>query len=204
MKSVRQQIIDHLKIRGKVSATELSKALHVTPANIRHHLGILLNEGAIQVAGTLPPLSRGRPAKMYALTHLVDQHNLDGLASALLEELMVSISEPDREAAFQRIAARLKPVQEIPPVNLTQRLTRAVQWLNDRHYAAHWEAHSEAPRVTLGNCPYASILADHPELCHLDAALLSDLLAAPARQTAKLARDSRGSTFCRFMIGLRK
>ena len=204
MKSVRQQIIDHLKIRGNVTATELSHALHVTPANIRHHLGILINVGAIQIAGNLPSRSRGRPAKVYALTRMVGQHNLGGLASALLEERLGSLSGPDREAAFQRIAAHLKPVQETPPANLTQRLNRTVQWLNDQHYAARWEAHTEAPQVIFGNCPYASILADHPELCQLDTALLSDLLAAPARQTAKLAQDSRGSTFCRFMIRLKK
>lgn len=204
MKRVRQQVIDHMKIRGKVSATELSHALHVTPANVRHHLGILLNEGAIQVVGTLPPHSRGRPAKVYALTRLVDRHNLGGLASALLKELFGSLPEPDRKAAFQRIAAHLKPGQETPPASLTQRLNRAVQWLNDQQYAARWEAHTEAPQVILGNCPYAAILADHPELCQLDAALLSELLAAPARQTAKLAQDSRGSTFCRFMVRSKK
>lgn len=202
MKTVRQQIVDHLHARGKVSALELSHALRVTPANVRHHLSILLKEGAIQVVGTLPSHGRGRPAQLYALTRKVYEHNLDSLASALMSEVFGSLPELEHDRIIKNIAARLNTAQsqKHPSANLTQRLNQAVQLLNEQHYAARWEAHAEAPRIILGNCPYRAILSDHPELCQLDTAFLGDLLATPAWQTAKLAKDSRGSTFCRFII----
>jgi predicted ArsR family transcriptional regulator len=69
-------------------------------------------------------------------------------------------------------------------------------------YQARWEAHADAPRLTLGHCPYAAILPEHPELCALDAALLETLLGAPATQVAKLARDGRGGMYCLFVIAV--
>jgi predicted ArsR family transcriptional regulator len=82
---------------------------------------------------------------------------------------------------------------------MTQRLAKAVLRLNELGYQARWEAHSEAPHVILGHCPYALILPEHPELCQMDAHLLESLLGQPARQTKKLAVDSNGKHYCQFI-----
>jgi predicted ArsR family transcriptional regulator len=83
---------------------------------------------------------------------------------------------------------------------LTRVLGEAVQRLNDLNYKARWEAHSDAPHVLFYNCPYAAIVADHPELCRMDAALLEHLIGRPASLASRLG-DQRGrAPYCLFLI----
>lgn len=203
MKTIRARILDLLQTKGRLSAVELSQALRMTPANARHHLSILINEGVVEVAGQRSPQGRGRPTQLYTLTQQSRRNNLGGLANALLEELLGLLPEEERAAILMRTAERLAGGQPKGGLSLTQRLSQAIHQLNGAHYQARWEAHAEAPYIILGHCPYAEILPDHPELCQLDALLLGTLLGAPVRQTAKLAKDGLGGTFCRFLAAKR-
>jgi predicted ArsR family transcriptional regulator len=174
----------------------------MTSANVRHHLSILLDEGAIQVAGKRQAHGPGRPSFLYMLTDQVRQHNLGVLASALLREQLESTDGEAQSRALKSIARRLGGGKAGPTnASLTQRLQRAVERLNQQHYDARWEAHAEAPQIILGHCPFAEILPDHPELCRIDSYQLEGLLGAPVRHKAKLARDSRGRTYCLFAVG---
>jgi predicted ArsR family transcriptional regulator len=85
--------------------------------------------------------------------------------------------------------------------NLTLRLYRATEILNQRHYQARWEAHPDAPRLLLMHCPFSAILEEHPEMCQLDAYLIERLTGAPAEQTAKRIKDPSGLRYCKFRIG---
>jgi len=205
MTSSRKQILDYLQSKDLASASELSHALKMTTANVRHHLRVLAEEGAIEVISQRPAQGRGRPALLYNLTQQAHRHNLDGLASAMLETLVTSQSSEGRSEALQQIARALASAgNQKTPVHLTQRLFRAIQRLNEMGYQAHWEAHREAPRLVLGHCPYASILPEHPELCLMDASLLENLLGVPAQQAKKLAQDSQGASYCLFLAGKSK
>jgi predicted ArsR family transcriptional regulator len=51
VKTTRQRIIEHLQTKRHASAAELSLALQVTPANIRHHLAVLAGEQVVEVIG---------------------------------------------------------------------------------------------------------------------------------------------------------
>jgi predicted ArsR family transcriptional regulator len=201
VKTVRQRILDHLQTKQIVSALEVSRALSMTPANARHHLAILVDEGAVKITGDRPPSGRGRPAYLYSPARQAQQHNLDRLASGLLEEFFKRLPEEEQREALRRIARRFQGEEPGKGAgSLTQRLNQAVKRLNDLHYQARWEAHAQAPRLTLGHCPFAAILPAHPELCQMDADLLEGLLGVPAQQTARLATDSRGATYCRFAM----
>ena len=85
--------------------------------------------------------------------------------------------------------------------NLTRRLFRTTEILNQHHYQARWEARPEAPRLVLGHCPFSAILKEHPELCKLDAYLIEHFTGTSVEQTAKLAKDPSGLRFCMFRIG---
>jgi len=200
LKTTRQLIIDHLKERRLSSADEIAHAIQVTPANIRHHLAVLLDEGVVQIAGERPADGRGRPTYLYSLTEELQSHNLDGLARALLQELLEALPEQERMLALGRVADRLVDRSTPPMGGLTQRLYAAIRQLNEIHYQARWEARADAPRLRLGHCPYAAILPEHPEMCQMDRMLIEGLLDAPAVQTARLAKDSRGEIYCMFKI----
>src|SRR5512139_2109973 len=88
MKNRRQLILDYLATRGSATPTEIGRALHMPPANVRHHLTVLLEQGAIQASGEIHTDNRGRPPRLYQLASQAGQHNLDRLASLLLDEIL--------------------------------------------------------------------------------------------------------------------
>lgn len=184
------------------SAPDIGRALNMTTANARHHLSILVNEGALEVVGERRVNKRGRPSLLYATSSRIHQHNLDRLSSALLQELLNTHTPEDREITLRRIANKLIGVHK-PAATLTQGLYMATQLLNKLNYDAHWEAHTEAPYLIFNFCPYAKILPEHPELCALDALMIEELLDVPAIQLDKLVKDERGVTYCRFLLGHR-
>ena len=195
----RKLILDYLERNPYTSPAELSRALQMTAANIRHHLGVLVDEGAVAAVARRVARGRGRPARLYALSSQARRHNLDGLAAALLGTLLDELPVEDQNSILREIADRLMG-SETPgsATSLAQRLTQAVQHLNRMGYKARWEAHSQAPWLVLGHCPYAAILPHHPELCRMDAVLLERLAGTPVKQEKKLAADSRGAKYCLF------
>jgi len=214
MKTSRQRVLEYIRSRKVIGVAELSRVLKMTPANARHHLSILQQEGLVQVVGQTAPEGKGRPAQLFSLSEQVQSHNLDRIAAAALDELLVGLEPMEIEQVIGRLALRLSRVLqsgdhkdgEALPVarpagrSLTQAILFAVQRLNELQYQARWEAHAQAPRLILGHCPYAAILADHPELCRMDARLLELMLGRKASQATRLAPDPQGGTFCLFVL----
>lgn len=217
MKTSRQKLFAYLQQRTVVSVPELSAALRMTPANARHHLRILQEQGLVEIVGERQPAGsqRGRPILLYGLSRHSRGHNLDGLLSALLK---VASDQPGglgqedflRQAA-RRLAEQTKksesPERAAAPEDggkrtapLSARLVAIIQQLNTWRYQARWEARREAPRVILGNCPYAAILAEHPEICRFDHYLLQALMDLPVEQVARLVPDYRGLPQCVFRV----
>jgi len=202
MTTTRKLIIDYLQIKPLATTTELSHALKMTAANVRHHLSVLMEEGAVEVIAKQPPQGRGRPAHLYNLSQQAHRHNLDGLASALLKSYLSNNTPENQSTSLRQIAKNLASTASLKPAtSLPQRLYQAVHRMNEMGYQARWEAHSEAPHLILGHCPYAAILPEHPELCQLDSFMIEDLVGVPARQAKKLAQDLRGARYCLFMVG---
>lgn len=199
MDTTRQRILEQLKIKHSLSAAELSSTLGTTPANIRHHLGILLQEGVIEGAGQLRERRRGRPTRLYHLARQAHAHNLDSLAEALLDELLEGLTPAERQAALRRIARRLGN-PSTSSANLTQRLNACVKLFNEMNYQARWEARAPQPRFVLSHCPYATILSRHPELCQIDASLLEEMLDTSVTQSARLSPAPQGGNVCIFMV----
>lgn len=199
MTSTRQQIISMLQLKKFLSSQELSRALQLSPANIRHHLSILVKEGAIEVASLRKKNGKGRPDQIYSLTTQILSHNLGHLADVLLEELQENQSDK-ANTLFSNIACRLAQPVISTSQSLTQRLYLTIQRLNQMHYQARWEAHAEAPRIFLEHCPYAAILPDHPELCLIDKYLLEILLDHSVLHSVKLEKDNRGALYCLFTL----
>lgn len=203
MKTTRQRILEYLRNKPGVSALEISWALSLTPANIRHHLRILLDEGAIQICGERASSERGRPTSLYCLAEQARAHNLGGLASALLGVLLQAGREEGRLRLLDEVAQRMAGQSEPIAAHLTSRLNACIRRLDELSYQARWEAHAHCPRLILGRCPYAAILPNHPELCQIDALLLQRLLGVQVVQVAKLAPHPQGGRVCVFHVGAR-
>jgi hypothetical protein len=78
------------------------------------------------------------------------------------------------------------------------RLAAFVSELSRMNYQARWEAGAEGPRILFGQCPYAAILAGHPELCQMDRELIAAGTDQPVRQDSQIGVGS--STACAFQL----
>jgi predicted ArsR family transcriptional regulator len=196
----RIRILDYLRKQQTASVKELSSALAMTGANVRHHLGVLESSEMIELVSQRRE-GRGRPAGVYGLSRRILGEGLDGLAGAMFDGLLRNGSETVRQAGLQSVALRLGGKNwPGPEASAPRRLTQAVDRLNELHYQARWEAGIEGARIILGHCPYAAIIATTPELCRMDAYLLEQRCGSPVEQTAKLQPSTKGYPFCVFRI----
>ena len=198
MQSTRQQILTHLENNHAATAMDISRALGMTTANVRHHLNVLQENGLVNVAGERPGQGRGRPTLLYMATAQAQNNNLAALATALISEF-VTKGKQNLNKRLQKMAKALNTGID-KNGSITQRLYAATRHLNTMHYHSHWEAHADGPQVIFGQCPYAAIIEDHPELCTMDAFILEDTLGAEVEQTAKIEYQPKGQTHCIFKL----
>lgn len=196
----RLRILDYVRRHHTASAAELARSLQMTAANVRHHLAVLIANDLLEVVGARRD-ERGRPKRLYGLSRHVLGDGLDELSSLLLSEWLADLPESQREAVLRRLAFRLAGAEAGSGGALPARLARLVHRLDALHYQARWEAGAVGARIVLGHCPYAAIIARHPELCRMDAFLLEAFLGRPLIQTAKLERSASGLPQCVFVMG---
>jgi predicted ArsR family transcriptional regulator len=199
-KSTRSRILDYLRKQQTASALELSRLLAMTGANIRHHLAVLESNGLIECIRQQRE-GRGRPVNIYGLSRQFLGDGQGELAGAILNVWLKNAPEAVFNARLRSVAILLVG-DNLPghEVLLTQRLNSLVDRLNTLHYQARWEAGVNGPNVILGYCPYAAIIAAHPELCLMDEFLLAQWTGFPIEPTAILQTGIKGYPACTFRI----
>jgi predicted ArsR family transcriptional regulator len=174
----------------------------VTTANIRYHLKGLIAEGYVVVTGRVESPHRGRPTLLYSSTLNAVKSDLTPLIRSLWDELLGTKTRKQREDRMEKLAGRL--VRGRPPLdkpgNLPQHLNRTVQILNSLGYRSRWEAHAEAPRMILEHCPFDSIYESLPELCDIDACVLTRLLGRPVQQINRRKLIAGRGSACVFQL----
>lgn len=192
--TVRQKVLTYMMKSRIASAREISRALKMSPATVRHHLRVLTSDGRLELAAPQASVrvTRGRPEKVYSLPRAALGDNLAALSEALL-------TEAGPRVQMEAIAKRLTGNASFADQPLAKRLNLTVETFNRMNYHARWEAGSEGPRILFGHCPYAAILEKHPELCRMDQAMLRELMGQSATQIFRTGKD--GSSVCVFVIG---
>jgi predicted ArsR family transcriptional regulator len=194
MITARQKILAHFKRTRSASAREIARALNMSAPNVRHHLGILVSDGRLDLDSVHQHGERGRPEKMYSLSQSTLGDNLSVLADALLREKV------DLQAVGERIV-QSQGLAVIANQVMPKRLALLIDKLNEMHYQARWEAGAEGPRVIFGRCPFAKIIERHPELCKVDETMLEMSLGRPIASFTKSETNARGSCPFVFRVG---
>lgn len=206
MKTSREKVFDYIRYHSNASASDISSALRMTQANARHHISILLSQGLLEPAGERQPSGKGRPVQTFRESQQVLGDNLPPLVHATLTLVRQQLGEENYLRSLRTLASSIggldnqsytEPSQTLP---LSQRLVTAITNLNRKNYQARWEAHRNGPLIRFGRCPYLKIIHLHPELCQMDRYLLEIITASAVNQTACLAKDPSGSTYCLFQI----
>ncbi len=192
MTTARHKVLNYFNKTRTASAREISRALKLSTATVRHHLRVLVSDGRLEMLFVRGLDRRGRPEKIYSLPRAALGNNLSALSDAVL-------SEAGPEFQMGLLAKRLAGESSPGRQPLARRLNLAVEKLNQMNYHAHWEAGSEGPRILFSHCPYAAIIEKHPGLCRMDGALLKEFTGETAAQISKTGQA--GSSVCVFLIG---
>ena len=201
MQKTRRAILDYLKDNGQATVDELAEVLGLTSVTVRHHLDILRSEQLVGEPVIRHRNARGRPQYAFALTEQASAYfpkGYDDLAAKVLAE----VRERDPRLVnviFEGVAARLSAEAPQPAAgeSFKKRLERAVRFLNQRGYVAHWEKSPEGYLVHTCNCPYESLAGSHPELCEMDRVLLGNLVGAAPQRVSRVAD---GATSCAYLF----
>ena len=179
MTTARQKVLSYLIKTRSTSAREVSRALKMSAATVRHHLRVLTSDGRLEMSAVRGREGRGRPEKVYSIPRAALGDNLSVLSEALLTEAGSSIR-------VEALAKRLVGDANIKSQPIAKRLNLIVEKINQMNYHARWEAGPQGPRILFGHCPYAAIIGKHPELCQMDVALLKELFGDEMEQIAKI------------------
>lgn len=194
MVTARQKVLVYLTKSRTASAREVARATKMSAATVRHHLRVLVSDGRLEMESVRGREGRGRPEKVYSIPRAALGDNLSALSEALLTEAGSSVR-------VEALAKRLAGESDFASQPIAKRLNLVVDKLNQMNYHARWEAGAEGPRIIFGHCPYAAIIKKHPELCEMDASMLSQFMFRPV--ASEIKSETQRSGVCPYVFLIR-
>ncbi|WP_318207165.1 MULTISPECIES: metalloregulator ArsR/SmtB family transcription factor [unclassified Streptomyces] len=197
---VARSILDH----GPSTVADLAGRLRLTQAAVRRHLDSLVAENVVEAREqrVYGARSRGRPAKVFALTDCgrdaFDQ-SYDSLAVEALRWIERNAGGEAAVAAFarDRIEAQAdayrEAVEAAEPAQRTEALAKA---LTADGYAATARNAPVGEQLCQHHCPVAHVAEQYPQLCEAETEFFSRLLGTHVQRLATIAHgDGVCTTF---------
>ncbi len=201
MSQTRQQILQRLKERGRMTVAQLAKELGLTPVTVHYHLNVLQRQGLVDAQ--LERRGVGRPRLVFFLREEALSQFPQGyhrLAARLLNELKARMPEEEIHRLFIAIAQEIA-VEHGERVRacrtLEEKLEALVALLGEEGFLARWEQLGNELRLHQYNCPYNYVVHHHPEVCDLDRALIALTLEADVERSSCILS---GDMCCTFII----
>nr|BAL58058.1 transcriptional regulator, TrmB [uncultured Chloroflexota bacterium] len=200
MKSTRERILQILARHPRQTINELAEAVGINPISVRHHLNMLQMEGLI--ASEEERHGVGRPRLVYFLTEK-GRERFPGsylrLMTRLLTQMKETMPAPMVNALFSQIAEELAQEyqEELANMSMEERLELVKELLSQEGFTVEWERTGDEYKIHEITCPYYHIGVNHPEVCTIDQALISKMLAVPAEKVQCILS---GSTYCTYVI----
>jgi predicted ArsR family transcriptional regulator len=201
--STRGKIVGALRERRSASAFDLAQAFGLSPNAIRQQLVVLERDGL--VAGHSVRRGKTKPTVEYSLTAEAERYfpqRYDKMLNAVLREIRAAGGDQAVQEVFQRIgkrsAEKLLPAAGSEGASTEDQLISLVETLKGSGVAAELR-HAESGKLILHehNCPYASVVAEHPEACSAIHTILETVAPGKAEQVESIAT---GGEECRFEI----
>ncbi len=191
----RERVLSSLLALGPSTAAALAERLDVTPAGIRRHLDALVEEGVVVAREPRRRVvTRGRPAKVFALTdagHAAGPSGYDDLAVAALRFMTPEQVEAFAEERAAQLEARYHGVTT--PQQLAERLSA------DGYAASvsdQGQTGVQGVQLCQHHCPVQHVAAQFPQLCEAETAALGRVLDVHVQRLATIAHgDGVCTTF---------
>jgi predicted ArsR family transcriptional regulator len=199
--STRGRIVTLLRGSAK-TVNDLCAELALTDNAVRAHLLSLERDGLIKQSGTQP--GTRKPHFAYELTdeaeHLFPKA-YDVLLNELITALKSKLDASTLDAVLKQVAQSLATAQAKPRgPKSTEGLEKALSTLEALGGAPRVESVQDRTVILSDRCPLAAVVAQHPEVCGLAEALLTELIGTQVEEKC----DRNGPPRCRFEINAAK
>jgi predicted ArsR family transcriptional regulator len=180
--STRGRIVTLLRRYGR-TVEELASRVDLTDNGIRAHLATLERDGIVRQRGSVRRGSGGgKPAYVYELT--TEAENLfpkayEPVLRQLLDVLARQLGPEESEALLRRVGRSIAEGQTVPADGVRARLEAAVGILNELGGLAELEEREGSYIIRGYSCPLAAMTQDHPAVCRMAEALLTELASVP-------------------------
>ncbi len=188
-------------VNGPSTAAALAERLELTPAAVRRHLDLLLDEGTLEARE--PRLhgarGRGRPAKVFSLTE-AGRGRLDQAYDDLAVQAMRFLAETGGQAAVRQFAdRRAERIEQRFGVLTDERpdldpVDALAQVFTDEGYSAAVRELPVGAQLCQQHCPVSHVAHEFPELCEAETAAISRMLGG--RHVQRLATIAHGDGVC--------
>lgn len=203
----RHRILLHLLRNGATSAADIAEVFDFSTAGVRRHLDNVVADGLAEAVDAPRSGQRGRPAKLFRLTHegrAQFGHDYDSLALLALQALKDAGGEAAVEDfAAKRIAEVLGdlPASAEPQTDgdVEERAQAIAKALTERGYAATVGHAAGGVQICRHHCPIQDVAQEFPELCAAEHRVVAELLG---QHTQPLATIADGNGICTTHIPL--
>ena len=197
--STRGRIVSLLR-EGSGTVNELAEKLELTDNAVRAHLLSLERDGLIRQSG----VQRGprKPHFSYELTPDAE-HLFPKAYDALLNQLITALKgrlPPDALEDVLREVGRSLAASQVSAkrsVDLEGRVQRALEVLKAMGGSPRVERADGKLLIRSGGCPLSAAVVEHPEVCELAEALVTEIVGVPVREHC----DRGESPKCCFELG---
>lgn len=196
--STRGRLIAILR-RESRTVDEMAAELQVTDNAIRAHLAALERDGFVRQCGVRRGTGAGKPAYAYELTASAEQlfpKPYVPVLNSLLSSLAERLTRDEVEALLREVGRRIASEYPSGVGDAHARLEAATEALNQLGGLATLDARQGSPIICGYDCPLASLVPDHPEVCVLAEAFVSEVAGSPVQERCQ----REGTPHCRFEL----
>jgi predicted ArsR family transcriptional regulator len=190
--STRDAIARSVLENGPSTAVVLGERLGLTPAGIRRHLDLLVEDGILEARDPHQALSRGRgrPSKVFVMTDAGREkfeHSYDDLAVAALKFISTHSGEHLVQAFAKTRADDIERKATIAVAKRSHKAQALATFLTEQGYAASVEGKASGEQLCQHHCPIAHVAAEFPQLCEAETEAFSRILGTHVQRLATIA-----------------
>ncbi|MPM59875.1 hypothetical protein SDC9_106721 [bioreactor metagenome] len=151
MSKPSEMIFEYLSQNKALTIPQLSQALHLTRADIRHHLAELMHEERVLKLSPSSEDQVGRPAHRYQAILPLNRNWIQTLVQTQYQ-LLCNLGLTESEIACHFAASLLEGFA--PGGHATSKLSQAVTYLKTKGIEAKWIAGPDGPLITLAGTDF--------------------------------------------------
>ena len=199
--STRNSVARSVLENGPSTAVAIGERLGLTPAGVRRHLDLLIDDGILEAREPRSALlrGRGRPSKVFVMTddgREKFEHSYDDLAVAALR-FITAQSGSHLVSLFSKFRADEMGRKAEPLLAKSNNRSEALaEFLTQEGYATNVQKRELGEELCQHHCPIAHVAAEFPQLCEAETALFSTMLGTHVQRLATIAHgDGVCTTF---------